>query len=179
MFAFLRLRRQRKALVEAIYKCDLPRIQKLVEAGLDLKFAMDGYSPLTKAVWRIDEWTPNARKVVDYLLAHGASARDAGNESLLHGAAIAGDHELIDLALAAGHDIHQRLKRGHTPFQSAAFRNRTETIKYLIEKGAGKADFDLKGVRWYAIQAPTIQVLLEIGVDVPIDIAGYVREGKW
>ena len=174
-----RKRRQQLALCHAIYHGGFEQIRKLVEDGLDLDFVRDGFSPLSVAVSSIDNWRPDGRKIVDYLIEHGASPRNSGNDGLLSIAARVGEHDLIDLALAAGHDIHFCRKQCTTPLQSAAFRNKAETMKYLIEKGSAKEDFDVTRCSWARLNAATITVLLDLGVDVPGEIAGYVKTGKW
>src|SRR5881394_1853698 len=132
--------RKRTALCRAISECSFQRVQALVENGLDVNFVMHGSSPLSQAVWRlyrsIDCRQPADRKIVDILIAHGASARMPGNDSLLIAAALMGDHQLVDVALAGGQDLHFRPASSPTPLQAAAFKNRTETMKHLIAKGA-------------------------------------------
>jgi ankyrin repeat protein len=172
-------RRQQLALCQAIYHGNLKRVQEIVDGGLDLNFERDGVSPLCRAVSGINEWTPDARKIIDYLMAHGASPRSPGNDFLLSIAARVGESDFIDLALAAGHDIHSKFENSTTPLQSAAFRNKAETMKYLIERGATKEDFDLTRCSWARISAPTILVLLDLGVDVPEEVVGYVKTGNW
>ncbi len=97
----------------------------------------------------------------------------------LQGSVEGGLDQLVDVALAGGQDLHFRPASSPTPLQAAAFKNRTETMKHLIAKGATKADFDVKKCRWTSIRCETIRVLLELGVDVPPDVAEGVRNGNW
>ncbi len=127
----------------------------------------------------MENMKPDGRKIFDYIMAHGASPGNPGNDYLLSSAARLGEHEIIDLALAAGHDIHFRPRQGTTPLQSAAFRNKPETMKYLIARGAVREDFDVTRCSWVRLNAATINVLLDSGVEVPNEIAGYVKTGKW
>ena len=177
MLAFIRNHLKRVALCRAIAERNLLQVQELIGRGLDLNFVVKGSSPLCRAVWRLEDWKTPDRRIVDFLLTHGASAGKPGNDSLLVGAARIGDHGLIDLALDAGHDIHFRPRHTPTPLQVAAFRNKPDTMRYLIAKGASKEDFDVEKCSWTSINPETISVLLELGVKVPDDVVECVREG--
>src|SRR6266487_2684237 len=120
MFSFIRERFKQMALCRAIDEGSAQRIQELVCEGLDLNFVIRGSSPLSRAVWRLEDWKAPDRRLVDLLLAHGASPNKPGNDTLLIGAARVGDHELIDLTLAAGHDIHYGPPDIPSPLQVAA-----------------------------------------------------------
>jgi hypothetical protein len=172
MFSLIRKCRRQRALFEAIDRRDLHQIQQLVAEGLDLNFVRQSYSPLFWAVCRMD--SPQDRGIVNYLLSQGASPRAAGNEYLLGRAARTGDHETIDLALDAGHDIHCRPKHSSTALQGAAHKNKPDTMRYLIQRGATKEDFDVGRCRWYAIRNEVIRILLELGVNVPPDVRDFL-----
>jgi len=164
--------RRRKAFFEAIDARDFQKMQQLLAEGFDVNCVRKYYSPLFWAVCRMD--SPRDRGVVDFLIAHGASPRGPGNEFLLGVAARKGDHCAIDLALAAGHDIHARPKNSNTALQGAAHRGKPETMRYLIERGATKEDFDVRRCNWYPIKSEVIRILLELGVDVPQDVRKFL-----
>jgi ankyrin repeat protein len=177
MFSFIRKRLKQAALFRAIYERDVERILELVRSGLDLNFVMHGSSPLSRAVWRLEDWKVPDRRVVDLLLEHGALPGKPGNDTLLTAAARVGDHQLIDLALAAGQDIHRVFRGTPTPLQVAAFKNRPDTIRYLAARGATKEDFGFR-CRWTSINPSTITALLDLGVPVPDDIVERTRQDK-
>ena len=176
MFGYIRTRFQQHDLLEAIRKRNLKRIRRLVAEGLDLNFRRQGFSPLSRAVSGMK--SPEDRAVVDLLISLGASLSGPGNEYLLVMAARQGDHELIDLSLAAGHNIHSRPKNSNSALQVAAHRNKPETMKYLIERGANKEDFELDYCRWYAVRNEVIRILLELGVDVPKDVRDFLLDER-
>jgi ankyrin repeat protein len=185
MIALLKKWKKRMALCRAIRECSFQRVEALLNNGLDVNFVMGGSSPLSQAAWKLygsidcRSSADTERKVLDVLIAFGASANMPGNDSLLIAAALMGDHQLIDVALNGGQDLHFRPPSTPTPLQAAAFKNRTETMKYLISKGATKEDFNVQKCRWTSIHSETIRILLELGVDVPFDVAESVRNGKW
>jgi len=151
----------------------MDQVKALLDEGLDVNFTRSGFSPLCQAL------VTGNRAVMDLLIAHGASLSAPGSEHFLSLAAGRGDHELIDLALAAGHDIHFRAtSTAATPLEAAAHVNRHETMKYLIARGAAREDFRLK-CRWFGLHRATINVLLELGVDVPQDLVHLVKTGNW
>jgi ankyrin repeat protein len=170
--AIVRKRRKRWALCKAIYTRNLEQVRALLDDGLEVNFARGGFSPLVSAVATED------RRIVDLLIQRGASLAGPGNDSFLVAAARNGDHELIDLAIAAGKDVHFRPAASPSPLQAAAFRNKSETMKYLIARGATKEDFDVR-CRWTFIHTATINVLLELGVNVPDYMIEIVKAGKW
>lgn len=161
MLSFAQKRRQQAALCRAIYERNLETVGRILLEGLDPNFIRRGFSPLCRAVWRGD------RPMVDFLISRGACIALPGNIRFLYGAAMHGDHDLIDRALAAGHDIHLRPRLTPTPLEAAAFANHTETIRYLWARGSTAADFDSERCRWSLLRPQTVDALLEIGVPVP------------
>lgn len=99
--------KKRAALMAAIRKNDLDDVKRIVDSNLNLNYnyvwqLMPLGSPLSHAVGRSD------RSIADFLIARGASLspKSPGNEALLTNAVGSQNSELVDLALAAGHDIH-------------------------------------------------------------------------
>src|SRR5919106_2192037 len=99
--------RKRTALMDAIRKGDLNSVKRIADSKFNLNFNYSWQfmrlgSPLSHAFCR------NDRSIADILIARGASVspKSPGNEALLTNAVRAGNFELVELALAAGHDIH-------------------------------------------------------------------------
>ena len=173
MLSLIRERRLQSALCQAVLDCDFDRIQETVSQGICLNFTRWGSSPLCKAVWKAN------KRIVDFLLAHGADPGAPGNGPLLAAAARAGDIDLVNLVLAAGHDLHFRPPKLPTPLEIAALHNRSEMVTYLLARGATKEDFDGRRCSWVRIHSVTIRILAGIGIPVPVDVLQHVQNGTW
>jgi hypothetical protein len=163
--------------MNAIREGDLQRVKQIVDDGFNLNFNY-GYqfmrfgSPLS---WAFRQ----SREIADFLIAHGASVspKSPGNEALLV-SAVRGNHlELIDRALAAGHNIHFQSRRYSAPLAQAVRTQSLETARHLISRGAVKED--IRGCRWHTLRSQTILFLRDLGIEVPSDVIDAVRTGSW
>jgi hypothetical protein len=173
MLSLIRERRLQAALCGAILECNFDRVQETVSQKLDLNFTRFGSSPLSLAVWKAN------RRIVDFLLAHGAHPAAPGNETLLVAAARAGHLELLNLALAAGLDLHHRPDKMSTPLEAAALHNRFEMVAQLVAHGATKDDFDGQRCSWVRLRTGTVKILMDLGVPVPEEIVQHIQKGTW
>jgi ankyrin repeat protein len=177
MFSFFRQRRKQAELRQAIRENNVERVSEMIREGLNVNLIMnDRYMGPTSLL--CVALAAVKLEIVDLLIARGASPAQPGNESFLVLAVRAGDHKLIDLALDAGFNIHYR-PNGLSAFQAAVFKNNLAVMKQLIARGATKDDFDARQCRWVGIHAPTIRLLLSLGVDVPGDLLEHVKNEAW
>ena len=104
----------------------------LLAAGADPLFTSDdGTTPLMVAAGlgrytndknlRRGELKPSAEKAVRLLLAAGSdiNARNEADFTALHGAALRGSHEVIQILVDHGADLNARDFRGRTPYRLA------------------------------------------------------------
>ena len=143
---------KREALRGAIQKRNLEKVKRLAASGMNLNFTYTGYfgigigSPLSLT------FTINDRSFDDVLIWYGASIspKSIGNRGLLTSAVAGGNFELIDLALASGHDIHLRpFPKSSTPLARAIHRQSLPMARFLISRGAGKEDLTTGDCRWH------------------------------
>src|SRR5262249_2939185 len=132
-------------------------------------------SPLSLAAIRKDP------SIAECLIANGASMspKSPGNEALLTNAVLGNNLKLIDLALAAGHDIHFKPHRHSKALARAIHHNLVETARFLISRGANSQDLCAGDCRWHAMRGETILLVRQLGMDVPQDVLTAVQNGEW
>jgi hypothetical protein len=167
-------------LMDAIRKSDLDSVKRIADSKLNLNFNyrwqfMRLGSPLSHAFCRKD------RSVADALIERGASLspKFPGNEALLTNAVRGGNFQLVELALAAGHDIHFKPEKHSKPLASAIHHQSISMARFLISKGADKEDLSAGDCRWHAMNAESILFVHELGVDVPKNVLDAVNNGEW
>ena len=172
--------RKRAALIDAIRKGDLDSIKRIADSKFNLNFNfawqfMRFGSPLSHAFCQQD------RSVADVLITRGAdvSPKSPGNEALLTNAVRGGNFELVELALATGHDIHFAPRKYSKPLATAIHHNSIQMARFLISKGAGKEDLTLGDCRWHAMRGETILLVRELGIEVPREVLVSVQDGDW
>jgi hypothetical protein len=172
--------KRRAALMAAISRNDLREVELIVASNLNLNFNhtwqfMRVGSPLARAVGRSD------RSIADFLIARGASLspKSPGNEALLTIAVGSLNPELVDLVLAAGHDIHFKPPNRSTPLARAIHHQWIPMARFLVSRGAGKKDFGRGDCRWHAMQGATILFVRELGMDVPQNVLTAIENGEW
>ena len=131
-------------------------VEMLLAAGADpLLTSDDGTTPLMVAAGlgrytndknlRRGELKPSAEKAVRLLLAAGSdiNARNEADFTALHGAALRGSHEVIQILVDYGADLNARDFRGRTPYRLAEgskqafyFQEFPETAAFLESLGA-------------------------------------------
>ena len=175
-------RKKKRALVDAIGSGDLAAVQEIVSNGLSPNFNYWSHiswlwmgSPLSLAAHKMGP------SIADFLIANGASIapRSPGNETLLSNAVGGGNFKLIDIALAAGHDIHFQPEKQSKPLAKAIHHQMVPMARFLISRGASKEDLTAGDCRWHAMNSETILFVQEIGMDVPPDILRAARNGEW
>ena len=111
------------------------KIKLLVDKGADVNARSKfGNTPLTTAAAQAGNLD-----AVRYLLANGASLKDARNElgqTPLARAAHAGDTAMVQLLIEKGSDVNTRDRVGFTPLMFAAAQANVELAKLLLAKGA-------------------------------------------
>ena len=131
-------------------------VEMLLEAGADPALTTDdGTTPLMVAAGlgrytndknlRRGELKASAEKAVRLLLAAGSdiNARNEADFTALHGAALRGSHEVIQILVDHGADLNARDFRGRTPYRLAEgskqafyFQEFPETAAFLESLGA-------------------------------------------
>jgi ankyrin repeat protein len=125
------------ALGRAVFLADVATVRFLVENGADIN-QRDGFGEHGLGLW----FARQDLKIVEYLLSQGVKLR----EEALSIAASAQSVTLLDRVLAAGADVNARIVAlTSTPLimATAAEQTRTETLKWLLDKGA---DPNAKGI---------------------------------
>jgi hypothetical protein len=183
--AWMRLspsRKKRRALVDAIARGDLASIKQIVLDGLPVNFNYWSElswgsmgSPLSMAFTKKDP------SIADFLIANGASLspKSPGNEALLTNGVLGGNFKLLDLALAAGHDIHFQPNKHSKPLARAIQHQLVPVARFLISKGANKGDLCIADCRWHAMNSETILFVRELGIEVPQNVFAAVENGDW
>jgi len=172
--------RKRSALMDAIRKGDLDTIKRIADSKLNLnvnytwQFMRLG-SPLSHAFCQKD------RSVADILIARGASLspKSPGNGALLTNAVRGGNFELVEMAVAAGHDIHFSSPKYPTPLAQALQHQAIPLARFLISKGASKEDLTRFSCRWFAMRAETIFFVRDLGIEVPAEVLTAIANGQW
>lgn len=166
----------------AIRKNNLREVKLIVDSNLNLNFDytwpfMRTGSPLSYAFAfaRFD------RSIVDLLIARGASLspKSPGNQALLTNGVRSLNTELVDLALAAGHDIHFKPPKHSVPLARAIHHQWIPMARFLVSRGAGKEDIGPGDCRWHAMQGATILFVRELGIEVPENILTSAEKGDW
>ena len=120
-------------LLWSAYSAD--KVKLLIDHGADVNARSKfGNTPLTVAAAQARNG-----EVVRYLLAHGASVKDARNDldqTALSRAARAGDLDMVRLLIEKGSDANTRDRIGFTPLMFAAANNDPEMARLLLAKGA-------------------------------------------
>ncbi|HXI72466.1 MAG TPA: ankyrin repeat domain-containing protein [Verrucomicrobiae bacterium] len=172
--------KKRAALMDAIRKGDLTNVRCLTDTGMNLNFNYNWQfmrlgSPL---VWAFSR---NDRLIADFLIERGASTspKSPGNAALLSSAVHGGNFDLVDLALAAGHDIHFKPDERSKPLASAIHHRAIPMARYLVSKGASIADLQIGDCRWHAMNSETIIFVHELGMEVPQNILTAINNGDW
>jgi ankyrin repeat protein len=114
----------------------------LLERGADPNGARDGWSPLTAAV------DLNSTEMIQALLDHGANVmfKDSDGWTALHMAAMNGNNRILAMLLdAPGADIDVATEEGRTLVHQAAKSGRTDTLKWLVERGANVTAVNASG----------------------------------
>lgn len=140
----------------------------MLENGISPDLTTRGTSPLSLAAMN------GHREIIDLLFEFGADPAAPGNENLLFSAVLGGDHDLINVAIEAGGDLH-----APGLITAAIHRNRPKTVRYLIKLGCSIKEFEPLNCEWSRINREMILLLLDLGVDVPSDIAEPAVAGSW
>src|SRR5439155_6689396 len=161
---------------DAIHTGDLEKVKRIADSKLNLNFNhtwqfMRLGSPVSHAFCRKD------RAIADILIARGAtvSPKSPGNEALLTNAVRGGNLELMELALAAGHDIHFKPKGHSKPLARAIHHNWVPLARFLVSRGANSEDLCLDDCRWHAMRGETILLVRELGIEVPQEVLTAVQ----
>ena len=172
--------RRRTALLDAIREGDLNSVKRIADSKLNLNFNytwqfMRLGSPLSHAFCR------NDRSIADILIARGASLspKSAGNQALLTNAVRGGNFELVELALAAGHDVHFQPCKHSKPLARAIHHQSIPMARFLVSKGASTEDISAGDCRWHAMRRETILFVHELGIEVPQEVLAAVENGDW
>jgi len=172
--------RKRTALIDAIRKGDLDGLKRIATSKFNLNFCyvLHGLamgSPLSHAFHRKD------RSVADLLIAQGASLspKSPGNWALLGHAVRGGNLELVELALAAGHDIHFKPRNQSKPLAAAIHRNSVPIARFRVSKGAGKEDLVPGDCRWHRMPSEAILFVRDLGIEVPPEVSDAIEKGEW
>jgi uncharacterized protein len=144
----------------------------LFDAGADVNAKDDnGETPLDYAIQR------NPPETADLLRKHGGKKSEWFKaEESIHIAAKIGHLEAVRQHLAAGADVNAIDHEGNTPLHHAVYKDQTEIIRLLIDKGAEvngkrKAENNEKGLAplhtatWRST-IETIEFLIDNGADV-------------
>jgi hypothetical protein len=172
--------KKRAALMKAIRERDFENVERIAASKLNLNFNYSWQfmrlgSPLSHAFLTGD------RQIVDTLIARGASISPAspGNDALLSAAVHGRNFELIDLALAGGHNIHFKAPRHSKPLATAVHRSSVPMARFLISRGANEDDITLGDCRWHAMRSEMILLVRELGIAVPPEVLTAVENGEW
>src|SRR5258705_4759015 len=124
-------------LLTAIYRGDLPAVDRLIAAGANVRAAnREGVTPLSMACLDGD------LRIVERLLAAGADANERGpnGETPLMFAARNGRVDVVRRLVAAGADVNAReALRGTTALMWAAEQRHPDAVKALLAAGADPA----------------------------------------
>ena len=110
----------------------------------------------TSAPW-YKRWNDDRLAVIRTLVEHGADIlvddMNAGCAPI-HGAAEAGDYELVEILAEAGADLNVSGRDGRTPLMLATIRDSLPTVMILLEHGASTHPVDNQGhtVADYAVR---------------------------
>lgn len=125
-------RKRNEALLNAIKRNDLKRVQGLLDRGADVNAAdADGWTPLMWAV------ASGRKEAVSLLLDKGAelNARDKEDNTALIHAAMA-HPQIAEVLIARGADLNAQNKVGTTALMWAIFVDNKNLARNLIARGA-------------------------------------------
>lgn len=142
----------KKDIFNAVMDNDIPKLQKLIEAKVDLNVrTVDDITPLMVAA------IMGSQKAVQTLLDANAdvNAKDhTGWTALIHFASTNGNLEMGNTLINAHADINARGKHGTTALIMAAIKGNMDLVKTLVEAGADlNAEFETTGERFTALYA--------------------------
>jgi len=157
------------ALHYALMRSDPAMVQKLVDAGYDLK----ALGPKLTPALHFAIFNPKPENF-DWMLEQGFDpnqiAGESGTTSLML-AASEGKTALIQRLIALGVNINAYNKKGHTALMYAAIRDKPDTLKLLMQKGATldtRDNFQQNALHHAAMSGrkQSIQVMLQKGMDM-------------
>lgn len=127
--------------VEAIGANDAPRIEALVDAGLDVNVNLNPIAGFhTSALDVVGVW--GTFELIDVIVENGydLDATDptiaSEGRAAMHAAAATGDVAFMSALLAAGASIDVHDGDGNTPFQWALYNGKVPAAEYLLGEGA-------------------------------------------
>ena len=120
-------------LQEAVYRDDLPAVQRLLAAGADVR-AVNRYGVASLSL----ACTNGNGKMVEVLLKAGADPNTTlpGGETALMTAARTGKPEAVKALLVNGAKVNERESHGQTAIMWAAAEGHAEVVQMLVEFGA-------------------------------------------
>lgn len=111
--------------------------------------------------------------------ANGLECQQVRCRTPLIAATQTGQHEAVQLLLARGADVDQRMKRGQTPLMFASYYGHTELVRLFLANGADvNADFGGDTALTWAKQkrhAEVISLLVANGANRPLASSTILR----
>ena len=151
---------------EAARVGDIPRIQSLLQQGVNVDVKRGDWTPLFIAIRNSRE--TSSFDTVKFLIDNGANVNYIeGKWTPIHLAAEYGTSEIINLLLKKGANINDITFFGKTPLMVANMLMKYDNVKFLIEKGADVNIKDEQG-KTALLYAPTLEIvklLLDKGAD--------------
>lgn len=153
---------------QAVYRDDLPTVERLLRAGADVKVANRyGVTPLSLAC------TNGNGAIVELLLKAGADPNTTlpGGETALMTAARTGKVDAVKALLVKGAKVNAQESHGQTAIMWAAAEGNVEVVNTLIEFGANFRERLESGYTPFLFavregKTGVVRALLKAGVDV-------------